>query len=684
MLLLGLLVARPQLGGGGLIGSVTHHVVLLDDSASMSQISGSATLYDRAQDRIRALADDLAETRSGDLISVLRTSRQSEPDLWKTPVGPELGRRVGAAIKQWSVTDRSADVGKALGAAVARAGEVAEASRTHYYLVGDQRQFDFVTDGDKPRPALQAAIAAMDPEREHLTLLAIGGEQPNLAIVDVELTDRLAVANVPVALAVGIKNFGLDTTLPTTLTFQVDGQSSVTLEVPPLAPGQRLALPATHTFATAGFHRIEARLEPTERFPLDDRRAFAIEIRERSRVLLVDGDPDTDDGETFFLQAAFDPDGDQGFGIEPTVVTDTGLGEIDLAPFDFVWLCNVQAPSEELVKRLEAFVASGGGLAIFCGDLVDPQRYNELLWQGGKGLLPLPLLDIDGDPDRPERAVLVRKDHPVCGALGDLFEMLMSQTVLVHRWLGIDASIDHDAAIVARIRDTEGPPLLVTRSYGAGGGEVALFATSADSHWTNLPVTPLFVPIVMELHKSAARRRDLSGYNLGPESSYFLTLDPGVYRSDVTVRALAGDGDERTFTAVEPKAATEDGGAPAGGVAPDSGGASGQRGWELTIPMAELRELGAYEVELARHDGVPEHRMLARSAAPDESRLQGFAANGFARAFPEELQQRVTFVAAADGFGSGPGEGEIWKLLAGALVLGLLAESFFAMRFGRR
>ena len=74
VMLLALLVARPQLGGGGLIGTRTHHVVLLDDSASMTQISGSAVLFERGQDRVRQLADDLAKTRGGDLFSIVRTS----------------------------------------------------------------------------------------------------------------------------------------------------------------------------------------------------------------------------------------------------------------------------------------------------------------------------------------------------------------------------------------------------------------------------------------------------------------------------------------------------------------------------------------------------------------------------------------------------------------------------------
>src|SRR6187401_1923992 len=52
VLLLVALVSRPQLGGGGLLSARVHHIVVLDDSASMTQRSGSTTLFVKAQDRI--------------------------------------------------------------------------------------------------------------------------------------------------------------------------------------------------------------------------------------------------------------------------------------------------------------------------------------------------------------------------------------------------------------------------------------------------------------------------------------------------------------------------------------------------------------------------------------------------------------------------------------------------------
>ncbi|HEX6812272.1 MAG TPA: BatA domain-containing protein [Planctomycetota bacterium] len=671
VLLLISLVSRPQLGGGGLLGTKMHHVVLLDDSASMTQRHGSANLFERAQDRVRVIAEDLAQRRSGDLFSIVRTSRPSQPDLWAQRVGPELGRRTGAMLKEWVVTDGACDLGAVLQATVKRAASVADAARTEYYVVGDQRAHDWSTEDDKPRPAVLAALGAMRAEQEHLTVLGVGGQQPNLAVVDVRLVDRLAVAAVPTTLSVDVKNFGLDPTVPTTVSVEVDGQSRVVQPVPQLAPGQQVSLPIVHTFQQAGFHRIDALLEPSEAFPLDDRRTLALEVRDKSRVLLVDGQPDEDEGEAYFLQAAME---NQESGIEPQIVSETMLDETNLDPFDAIWLCNVQAPTAASSRRLEAFVAAGGGLVVACGSLVDAARYNELFWRDGQGVLPLPLGEIAGDPDRPEHALLVNKDHAICERVGEVMELLFANVVLVKRWLTIVEERGHTASIVARIRDAEGPPLLVTKTFGSGGGEVTLLAVTADKFWSTLPSTDLFVVLANQVHRCSARRRDLSGHNLAPDGTYRLALDAGVYRPDVTIRALPGE-DERTFTAVEP--------APAGAPGAAAQETPAQAPPSVTIAMAELRHLGAYEVELLRHDGVPEKRLFARNPPVAESRLIGFLDVAFTRIYPPELHSRIAFLREDAGLG-GDGEGELWHLLAAALLLGLLTESLLAWRFGRR
>ncbi|MBK8099168.1 MAG: BatA domain-containing protein [Planctomycetes bacterium] len=679
VLFLVFLVARPQLSGGGLIGTRTHHVVVLDDTVSMTQRSGSTNLFERAQDRTRALADKLAATRDGDLFSIVRASRPTQPDMWSQRVGADLGQRVGKLLKELEVGDAGMDLGKVLEEVRRRAAEVKEAGRTEYVLATDVRTIDWLTDDDKPRPGLLAQIAALKTETEHITVSQDdSNDADNLAVVAVRRADRVTVAGVPVTLAVDVQNFGLDNSEPAELAVEVDGKSRVVRPIPQLSPGERTTVAITHTFHTAGNHRVEAGLATAvDHFLVDDRRWLAIEVQERSRVLLVDGDPgDTSDdaGETFFLQVALEPGGEAISGVEVQIVLESALGETDLAPFDMVWLCNCPVPLPAVVQKVQKFVEDGGGLVFFAGAQVDPARYNDAFWQAGKGLLPMPFGEIEGDPDRPEHAFLATKDHPLCGKLGEVLELLLGRAVLLKRYLTMNEDPNVPASIVARARDAEGTPIVAARSFGSGGGQVVQFGITADKHWSNLPDTYAMVILANQAHRFAARARDLAPYNLGTRGTWRLQLDPGTYKPDVTVRATVEGGEERTFTAVESKPE----------VSPAAGVQAPPPQLVLDLAMADLRGLGAFEVDLLTHGGGVEKRMLARNLPTEESRLIRLTQSAFTKAWPAELQERVTFERGGAGSGRGTGEGEIWRLLAAALLLGLVAESFLAWRFGRR
>lgn len=679
VLLLVSLVARPQLGGGGLVSTVTHHVLLLDDTASMRQRAGSVALFDKAQDQLRRFASTLRETRNGDLVSIVRASAAQQPDVWAARVGEDVERAIGKALGEMRCSDATADLGAVLVETQKRAKATKEASRTDYYLVGDLRAHDWIGEDDKPRTKLLAAVAGLDPQREHLHAMGVGSrDADNLAVTAVRCVDRMATAGVPVELAVDVQNFGLDATPAGELLVEVDARTRVTRPLPPLAPGERVAVPVLHTFHTPGDHRIEASFAAVDHYLVDDRRTLALPVQATSRVLLVDGEPeDGEGGETMFLQVALDPGGDQPSGVTAEVVAESGLAEVDLAPFDMVFLCNVPVPARSTIEKLEQFVAAGGGLAIFVGAQVDPTRWTEAMWRNGQGLLPLPLGEIAGDPDRRERMWLADAGHPLCGKFGDVLKLLVDSTVLVKRYLTVVDDPAAKASVVARMRDADGPPAIATRTFGDGGGQVVLFAITADKHWSNWPDTDVSVVFSHQVHRFASKPRELASRNLQPDGSYRLQLDPGAYQPDVVVRATSGDGDERTLTAIAPEPAA---GAPAVGET-----ATGSpKALELALPMTELGSLGAYEVQLRLHSGATETRVFARNVDPAESKLVRLLPADFARVFPPDLHERVSFHDEGTGLTEGEGEGELWKLLGAAMLAALLLETLLAWRFGRR
>lgn len=678
VLLLAMLVSRPQLGGG-LVSAVTHHVVVVDDSASMRQRSGSVSLFDKAQDQARELAKKLATSRGGDLVSIVRASRANEPDLWAQRIGEGLERRVGQVLAEQRCGDAAVDLGASMSAVRARAVAQKETSRVDYYVVGDMRSCDWLADDGKPRASVVQFLAQIDTDDERVHAMGVGSrDADNLAVTAVRCVDRMAIAGVPVELAIDVQNLGLDATQAGELSVEMDGKSRVTRPLPPLAPGERASIPVVHTFFGGGDHRVEASFAAVDHYLVDDRRTLALPVADASRVLLVDGEPgdgSDDDGETMFLQAALDPGGDQPSGVAVEVVAETSFVEVDLAPFDMVWLCNAPAPSPAVVDKLEKFVAGGGGLAIFVGSQVDPARYVETMWKGGKGLLPLPLGEIAGDPDRREHVALVDRNHPICGKLGDVLQLLVDSAVLVKRYLTIQDEPSIGAAVLARMRDSDGPPAIVTRTFGSGGGEVVLFAFSADKQWSNWPDTDANVVMAHQTHRFASKPREIASKNLDPTGSFRLSLDPGSYQNDVRIVAFAEDGEERTLTARMPEASAA--------AAPGTTQATSAQ-LELVVPMSELHSLGGYEAKLMLHSGAEESRVFARNPDVAESRLVRMLPQDFTRAYPQELHARVTFLDEAGGLLRGEGEGELWRVLGAGMLLALLLETLLAWRFGRR
>lgn len=670
VLLLVFLVTRPQLAGGGLIGVRTHHVVCLDDTASMAQRGGAVSVYDSAEEKVQQLVRSLIESSAGDLFSLLRASRPQTPVLSAARIGPQLAARVAEVLNELQVSDQTMDLGVLLQEARRRAAETEETGETDLYLITDFRQRDWLTEDGAGRSEVAVQIMEMHPDQEHLTVFSLApDDNDNLTVVEVLRKDRLSVAGVPVTLGFVVKNMGLSESAPTELAVEVDGRSRVVRPVEQsLQPGESVEIQIDHTFHEPGFHGVSASLL-VDRYPVDDVRTLALEVQDRSRVLLVDGDPKDrpQEAETFFLATSLDPGGDSNSGIEVRVVSELGLNEQQFDGFSMIWLCNITPPEPDVVERLEQFAAEGGGIVFFLGYQVadNPIRFNEAFYRDGEGLLPMPLGEVSGDPDRPDAIFFADDTHPAVARASNLLRQMFGQRmVLLKRHISVLETPGAGASVILRVGDDQGTPLMVSRSF-RNAGEVMLIATSADAHWTNWPVTYAYLIITNEIHRSMAKVHDLSSFNLTPGETHHVELDLGRYRPDLLVRSLQESGDERTFTALSAEDAT-------GTVTVD-------------VPMAELASLGLFEVTLEAHGGRTEQRLFARNPPVEEGLLEKFTDAGFVANFPADAAARVT-ILESDGTSAADlgGRGELWRILGLAMLVSLLLESLLAWRFGRR
>jgi Aerotolerance regulator N-terminal len=157
-------------------------------------------------------------------------------------------------------------------------------------------------------------------------------------------------------------------------------------------------------FIKEGFNHITAKLDDASGLEVDNVRHAVVEVRKRIPILVIDGgfpDVDGEFSDTRFLKTALTA----AKGYDVTAAGVDGLEKVDLKTYPSIFILNVpKIQSEKGLKNLEEYVSQGGRIAFFLGDRVQAQEYNKTLYDGGKGLFPVPLAARPTDkPKKEER-----------------------------------------------------------------------------------------------------------------------------------------------------------------------------------------------------------------------------------------------------------------------------------------
>ena len=513
VILIVLTLARPVLerfaflGSGGTGRDVA---IIIDASPSMDLLSGGTTTLQRARSAAQTVIELLG---SEDHVKVIRAGARPKV------LAEGFAGRADRVVQL--LQDLSTDAG---GADLAVALEEVFASKPHgsrvIYLMSDGLRRTWSDLADHP------VLEKLDGQMQ-VVVMDLGPAEPaaNVAIVgDPPQSDRV-VKGLPVLLNATVVNGSdrqaTDIVLSVLLDDKLVSQINLSLQ-----PGQRVTRSLSITPSRSGM--IRGRFEvPADAFPADDAFLFCLNVAEKLNVLVVTGPPGAKKVEKpgLYLGAALSSPRrvrSSAIGVEEqrlaealdvTTVRHDALTEPMLNAADAVVLADVplDAARGTLVRK---YIEAGGGALVLPGPHVDPDGYaKHLLGRGKADAVPIALAKPTGDVEDESNFKPVtglNLAHPVLTAFADEAAAYFS-TVRLYRYFPLELpdrrpkddtpeeapAAEPGSAPRASVlmRLTDRTPILAEAALGEGKLLVAGFA--ATPNWSNLPLKPEFVPMLL-------------------------------------------------------------------------------------------------------------------------------------------------------------------------------------------
>jgi hypothetical protein len=506
--------SRPVLERfGGLFGGGGRDVVLVVDAGMTSGlISEGTSAIHRIREAVRSAASRFRPT---DFVTLVRAGMEPKV-LSRAAVGD--GKRLAAEIDTLEPDPGTAD----LAAGLAEAISGPPRGPRSIWIISDCERRAW-------RRLAEDPATARIPDSVQLVVVDVGsrGRVTNLAILGDPPRAQRPVVGLPVELTLRIEGAGLDTATETKATVELDDE--IVAQVP------IVVTPGRVTTSTVAIHPprpgvLRGRVSlPADAFPEDDSLLFVLNVEPRLGVLVIAPagvEPIYDPG--LFLRAALDSPR-ESVAATRRAANDTP-GRSDIAGSLDVVVTRANAFDERQVKAadvivladtridggrqrwLRSRVEAGAGLLVLAGSHIrSPQKLAEFAsGTDPRGGIGISLGEPVGDPtDESSSHGLgpIDYSHPIFAAFrpaqesapggnatsrGSVFDTLQ---IFRHAAVDIKASERQAARPVVLARLDDQTPILVEARLGRGRVIVSGLAVTPD--WSNLPVHPAFVPLML-------------------------------------------------------------------------------------------------------------------------------------------------------------------------------------------
>lgn len=452
-------------------------VILLDASLSMRR----GGLFEEAKRRASALVGEMS---AGERVALLSFGGGYEVVSGFT----EDGDALRAALAGLGAGYEATDYEQALRGAEALLRESRAGGARRVLVLSDFQ----ATGWDAGRAAFK-----LDPEVRLALIDVAGAPEANAAVTNVEARGAVYGQKYTDRLAVHVANFAEEERGPFTLDFQIGDQTVEKRELR-LAPREEKVVEFTDFNLAEGVNRCAVRLR-AEDFAPDNDFYFTLRREAQSKALIVDAS--ARGGDSFYLQSALAAGGDLPFTFEVR-----GAGAVDpaaVAAHSLVILNDAGLAPGPLSESVARFVERGGRLVIAAGPHTKPESFNRALGR----VAPAALVEAV-QPGRGETVAMtaLKGSHPIFEVFNEGGRMPAARVYGYQR-----AEPRGGASVLASFED--GSPALV--ESGAGGGRVLMYTSTLGMAWSDLPLSPAYLPLVQQMVRYLGEREASAWHRLG-------------------------------------------------------------------------------------------------------------------------------------------------------------------------
>ena len=516
-------LARPLLTGaffGGVLGqSRSTAAVVLDNSYSMGQQQGNTVLLDRGKEAVDGVVSTF---KKGDSLTLLTVGPKPVP-VSEAVQEPEV---LGQQAKSVALSSGGTDMLAAIRTALIEMKKSQNAQK-ELFIITDCRQEGWRVEDTTGWQAVNQLIEQLDPRPKIFVVdVSNPGTYENFFIESINLPSAPPAVNRGYSIECTIRTRGTEPVTPPSVTLYLDSDQN--------PAGQTQGTPFEDGVSTAkfvfrpdssGWHWGKVVIGPDSLDP-DNVRYFVYEVRDNLDVLALSGLPTPETmSASWFMEIALAPD--KNFGgeanealrplssniVSPSVAPLARLLEFDLGRYRAVFLTDVSQVPDHVVDSLRSYVYSGGALVVVLDDRVDIANYSLLSDPSrGEPLLPARVerfvgeaADFESEATETPEGIhlgLLEYTHPVVKPFEDEKDGdLHSPTFYGYVKTQVDPD---DENVRVLMWFDNGDPFLVERRLGRG--VVLLFAGGGDLRYSDMPLTPVFLPLMHRVTYWLAQR----------------------------------------------------------------------------------------------------------------------------------------------------------------------------------